>query len=224
VDLRYDVDGATVLFTTREGGVSEGPYASLNLGRMTGDDADRVEANRARLAERVGVPWGRVARARQVHGIRVLRDVEIDGDWPEGDAHVVTEHGRPALVFVADCLPIALVADEGVAMVHGGWRGLSDGIVAAAVRELGGARSAVIGPGIGACCYEVGDDVREAFPAETHAGRHLDLKRAAALALREAGVAEIQDAGLCTSCRADLFFSHRRDEGVTGRQAGVVWR
>jgi YfiH family protein len=224
VDLRYDVDGATVLFTTRAGGVSEGPYASLNLGRLTGDDADRVDANRALLAERVGVPWERFARARQVHGTRVVRDVEIDGDWPEADAHVVTEPGRPALVFVADCLPIALVGDGGVAMVHGGWRGLAEGIVAEAVRELGGARSAVIGPGIGACCYEVGDEVREAFPAETHAGRHLDLKRAAARSLRRAGVADVQDVGLCTSCRGDLFFSHRRDQGVTGRQAGVTWR
>jgi len=115
-------------------------------------------------------------------------------------------------------------------MVHAGWRGLADGVVEeglAALGSDGGGRArlhAAIGPGIGPCCYEVGDEVRERFPAEVAHGRHLDLKAAARRRLESAGVAEVHDVGLCTSCHPELFFSHRRDEGTTGRQAGVVWR
>jgi YfiH family protein len=219
VRLQYEIDGATVLFTTRDGGVSEGPYASLNLGLMTGDDPERVGANRARLAEQVGAPWERFAQARQVHGTHVS-----EGGGDEADGQVVREPMRPALVYVADCLPIALVADDGVAMLHGGWRGLAGGIVGEGVAKLGGAHSAVIGPGIGPCCYEVGDEVREAFPSAARAGeRNLDLKAAARAALEAAGVAQITDVGACTSCHPERFFSHRRDDGVTGRQAGLVW-
>ena len=83
---------------------------------------------------------------------------------------------------------------------------------------------AAIGPGIGACCYEVGDEVRAEFPAEVADGRHLDLKLAARRRLENAGVAAVHDVGLCTACHPELFFSHRRDHGTTGRQAGVVWR
>jgi len=211
--------GATALFTTRHGGVSEGPYASLNLGRLTGDEDARVDENRARLAGRLGVPWERVRWARQVHGTDVST-----GDRAEADGQVTSEAHTPALVFVADCLPIALTGPGGVAMLHAGWRPLAGGIVRYGVEALGGATHAVIGPGIGPCCYEVGDEVRARFPAEAADGRHLDLKLAARRALREAGVEHVHDVGLCTSCRPDLFFSHRRDQGVTGRQAGVVWR
>jgi polyphenol oxidase len=225
--LAIDLDGATALFTTRHGGVSEGPYASLNLGRRTGDDGARVEANRERLGEVAGHDWGRFARAIQVHGTRVRRVDAVprrEDPWEEADGHATALAGVPAMVFVADCLPIAIAGDDGVAMVHAGWRGLAGGIVAEAAAALGGGPlRAAIGPGIGPCCYEVGDEVREQFPAEAAAGRMLDLKLAARRALEAAGAAEIHDAGLCTSCDA-RFFSHRRDEGVTGRQAGVVWR
>jgi|SRR5947209_14909177 len=212
------MDGATALFTDRRGGVSEGPFASLNLGRLTGDDEARVDANRERLAGRLGVPWERVRWARQVHGTDVSR-----GDREEADAQVVTEPGAPALVFVADCLPIAVVGRGCAAMLHAGWRPLAGGIVARGVAELEGPLRAVIGPGIGACCYEVGDEVRARFPDEAARGRHLDLKLAARRALEDAGVHEVHDVDLCTACHPELFFSHRRDEGVTGRQAGVVW-
>jgi len=225
--IAVDLDGATALFTTRHGGVSEGPFASLNLGRRTGDDGERVETNRERLGELVGHDWGRFARAIQVHGTRVRRVTEVparEDPWEEADGHVTALRGVPALAFVADCLPIALASPDAVAILHAGWRGLADGIVETGVAMLDGEVRAVIGPGIGACCYEVGDEVRERFEPEAARGRHLDLKLAARRALEAAGVREIQDVGLCTSCHPDLFFSHRRDNGVTGRQAGVVWR
>jgi YfiH family protein len=226
--LAIDLDGATALFTTRRGGVSEGPYASLNLGRRTGDDGASVEANRERVGEIAGHDWGRFARAIQVHGTRVRRVEDVprrDDPWEEADGHVTALAGVPALVFVADCLPVAIAGPEAVAMVHAGWRGLAGGILAEAAGMLGaGPLHAAIGPGIGACCYEVGDEVRARFPAEAARGRHLDLKLAARRALEAAGVAEVHDAGLCTSCDPERFFSHRRDDGVTGRQAGIAWR
>ena len=226
--LAIDLDGATALFSTRRGGVSEGPFASLNIGRRTGDEGERVDANRERLAAQVGVGWGRFARAIQVHETTVRRVTRVprrDDPWEHADGHATALPRVPALVFVADCLPIVLVAPGAVAMVHAGWRGLAGGVVAEGVRALesDGSVRAVIGPGIGACCYEVGDDVRAGFPAEAADGRHLDLKLAARRALEAAGVAEVHDAGLCTACHPELFFSHRRDHGTTGRQAGVVW-
>jgi YfiH family protein len=227
--LAIDLDGATALFTTRRGGVSEGPFASLNLGRRTGDEGARVEENRERLGKIAGPGWGRFARAIQVHGTRVRRVNDVPGaddPWEEADGHATALRDVPALVFVADCLPIALAARNGVAIVHAGWRGLADGIVAEGLAALDadGPIRAAIGPGIGPCCYEVGDEVRERFPAEAAHGRNLDLKLAARRALEAAGVQEIHDAGLCTACDAERFFSHRRDQGTTGRQAGVVWR
>ena len=223
--LTFEIDGATALFTDRRGGVSEGPFASLNLGRRTGDEGERVEANRERVGELSGHDWGRFARAIQVHGTRVRRVIDVprrEDPWEEADGHVTALAGVPALVFVADCLPIALAGPGAVAMVHAGWRGLAGGIVAEAAAMLGdGPLRAAIGPGIGPCCYEVGDEVRERFPAEAASGRALDLKLAARRALEAAGVDEVHDIGLCTSCHPELFFSHRRDAGVTGRQ-GVI--
>jgi YfiH family protein len=135
-----------------------------------------------------------------------------------------------AAVHVADCLPIAIGGDGGVAMLHGGWRGLDAGIVAHGVRALralgvGGQLEAVIGPGAGGCCYETGDEVRERFAAwEASPGRLLDLKAVAAAQLREAGVGTVHDIGLCTICTPEhRFFSHRRDGASTGRQGGFAW-
>jgi YfiH family protein len=214
-----ELDGASVLFTTRRGGVSEGPYESLNLGRLTGDEGPNVDENRARLAESVGTEWERFRWARQVHGTDVAR-----GDREEADGQVVAEPHTPAMVFVADCLPIALAGPGAVAMLHAGWRGLAGGIVKNGVEPLEGPVSAAIGPGIGPCCYEVGHEVRAQFPSEAAEGRNLDLKLAARRALENAGVTDIHDVDLCTACHPELFFSHRRDDGVTGRQAGLVWR
>ncbi len=128
------------------------------------------------------------------------------------------------LVYTADCLPVALAGPGGAAILHCGWRGLAAGIVAEGVAAVG-ATHAAIGPGIGPCCYEVGDEVLGAFAGLGEgiaAERMLDLPEVARRLLREAGVEQVESAGLCTRCEPELFFSHRRDGGP-GRQAGLVW-
>jgi YfiH family protein len=221
--LAIALDGGTALFTTRRGGVSEGPFASLNLGLWTDDDPERVRQNRARV-ERIG--GGRLAQARQVHGTRVIPAQPRNGaEPPDADGQVTADRGVAPMVLTADCLPVALIAPEGVAMLHAGWRGLAGGILgegAGALRDLGAGRiAAAIGPGAGLCCYEVGEEVHAAFGTS---GRTVDLKAIARARLEEAGVDEVHDCGLCTMCDPERFFSHRRDRGVTGRQAGVAWR
>jgi polyphenol oxidase len=213
--LAIDLPGGTALFTTRRGGVSEGPYASLNLGLWTDDDSGRVRENRERLRAEVGAQ--RLAQGRQVHGTRVVVDAE---GIEEADGQVTAAPGVAAMVLVADCLPVALAGPDRVAMLHAGWRGLAGGVLEAGV-EATGAVCAAIGPGIGPCCYEVGDDVRAVFGTSEPT---LDLKAIARARLEAAGVRDIHDCGLCTSCDAERFFSHRRDRGVTGRQAGLAWR
>lgn len=228
------LDGGRVLFTTRRGGVSEGPFASLNLGLRTDDDTSRVRANREMLAAQLGLPWSDFLHGRQVHGPVVRRATEPPSARrraAEEDGQATSAEGTPALVLVADCLPIALVADGAVAALHGGWRGLAAGILeegVAALRDCGGAGPivAALGPCARACCYEVGEEVLAHFD-ETGARRgkrNLDLAAIAQVRLRRAGVAEIHDVGLCTMCAPGLFFSHRRDAGRTGRQAGLAWR
>jgi YfiH family protein len=181
------------------------------------------------------VPWERFARGRQVHETAVRRvTVPPAGEPPEpGDGQATALAGVPAIVLTADCLPIALAADGAVAMVHAGWRGLATGVIEEsmrALREVGGEGTvhAAIGPGAGGCCYEVGQEVHAAFAdegADVRDGRRLDLKLISRRRLEAAGVDEIHDVGLCTMHEpAELFFSHRRDGGVTGRQGGVVWR
>ena len=129
------------------------------------------------------------------------------------------------LVQVADCLPVAVAGDGGVAMLHCGWRGLAAGIVERGSAEVG-ARAAAIGPGIGPCCYEVGEEVLDAFGGlgdGIATGRMLDLPEVARRLLAAAGVESVESADLCTSCNPELFFSHRRDAGRTGRQGGLAW-
>jgi YfiH family protein len=213
--LAIDLPGGTALFTTRRGGRSEGAFASLNLGLLTTDDPENVRANRELVRERAGV--ARLAQGRQVHGTRVVVDAE---GVEEADGQATTALDVAAIVLTADCLPVALAGPGVVAMVHAGWRGLANGVLEAGVAATG-AVAAAIGPGIGPCCYEVGDDVRAVFGTS---GRTLDLKAIACERLRAAGVADVHDCGLCTACDAERFFSHRRDRGVTGRQAGLAWR
>jgi purine-nucleoside/S-methyl-5'-thioadenosine phosphorylase / adenosine deaminase len=218
--LAIALPGGTALFTTRRGGVSDGPFASLNLGLWTDDDAGRVRENRARVEALAGA---RLAQARQVHGTDVV--TAGPGTAGEADGQVTAEHGVAPMALTADCLPIALVAPEGVAMLHAGWRGLADGVVengVDALRAIGGRRIvAAIGPGAGPCCYEVGEEVHAAFGTS---GRTVDLKAIARRRLEDAGVQAVHDCGLCTMHDPERFFSHRRDRGVTGRQAGVAWR
>jgi YfiH family protein len=230
--VAIELPGASALFTTRRGGSSQGPYASLNLGRWTDDDPEAVERNRSALAQRLGVSF---AYGRQVHGSQVRRVAAGCVDRAalvEADGHATATPGVAPMVLTADCLPIAIAGDGAVAMLHAGWRGLAAGVVAQgadAVRELG-ARDplvAAIGPGAGRCCYEVGEGVHAAFArhgSQVRNGRNLDLKAIARLELERAGVAEVHDSELCTICSdPSLFYSHRRDHGITGRQAGIAW-
>ena len=221
--LEADLGGARVAFSTRLGGVSEPPFDSLNLGLLTDDAQEAVEENRRRLAAALGFEPEQVVFARQVHGTRLIEH-PVDGTV-EADGHVVREPGLAALVFTADCLPVAVAGPGGVAMLHAGWRGLAGGILAAGAEAVE-ATSAAIGPGVGPCCYEVGDEVLDAFAGlgdGVAAGRMLALPEVARRQLAAAGVEQIESAGLCTSCEAELFFSHRRDAGRTGRQGGVAW-
>jgi purine-nucleoside/S-methyl-5'-thioadenosine phosphorylase / adenosine deaminase len=232
--IAADLPGTRALFTTRRGGVSTGPFTSMNLGRKTDDDYDNVRENRARVAAATGCPWEQFLFGWQVHGATVLRGTgPQDQDKPraKADGQATALIGHPVLAFGADCQPILLAADGGVAALHAGWRTLAAGIVAegvTALRDVGGTGpiTALIGPGARGCCYEVGEEVHAEFAQyDARRGeRNLDLAAVARQQLAEHGVDAVHDTGLCTMCWFGLFFSHRRDGGVTGRQAGVVWR
>jgi len=200
--LQARLSGARAAFSTRSAGdVKESPE---------------------RLAAALGLNPDRIATARQVHGADLLRDAG-EPTGVDADGHVLTKPAGAALVKVADCLPVALAGRGGAAILHCGWRPLAAGIVAKGVEAVG-ATEAAIGPGIGPCCYEVGDEVLAAFAPLGEgiaAGRMLDLAEAARRLLREAGVERVESAGLCTRCD-ERFFSHRRD-GDPRRQAGAVW-
>ena len=220
-----------MVFTTRLGGVSQGPYASLNLGRKSGDDVERVDTNRRIACKSIGAGAERLALNYQVHSDRVLqaipgmRGAHADGLWTD-------EPGLPVLALSADCLPIALARTGGeqraVAVLHVGWRGLLAGIVEAGARALGErALAAAIGPGIGPCCYEVGEEVAAPFRGRfgddvVHESR-LDLWTSAERALRAAGVERVDRFDRCTACEPETFFSHRRDAGRTGRQGVIAY-
>ena len=221
--IRWEPPGYSVVFSMRTGGVSEGPYESLNLGRMTGDDVERVDENRRLLCATIDADAERLALNRQVHSTVVHR-AESGARGAPGDGLWTDEPGQPILAMTADCLPIALTRTDGqpaVAVLHAGWRGLLDGIVRVGVETLGSPLQAAIGPAIGPCCYEVGEEVSApfaaAFGADVVSGRKLDLWSAAERALNAAGVKAVLRTDLCTVCHPELFFSHRR----TGKPRGV---
>jgi polyphenol oxidase len=223
-----------VAFGSRVGGVSDAPYDSLNVGVLTDDlDANVVE-NRSRLAAAVGVEPRKVPIGLQVHGADLATHDGPQDPTPftepgtapaEADGHVVRLPGLAPLVLTADCLPVALAGPGGVAMLHCGWRGLAAGIIGRGALAVE-ATAAAIGPGIGPCCFEVGREVLDAFAdlgqgiAE---GRMLDLPEVARRQLAGAGVEEVESAVRCTFCEAELFFSHRRDQGKTGRMGNLAW-
>jgi purine-nucleoside/S-methyl-5'-thioadenosine phosphorylase / adenosine deaminase len=226
--LWWDAPGPyRVAFSTRHGGISEGPYASLNLGVLTDDSPENAHENRRRLCAAVGTDAESLAMNRQVHAATVNRAVAGERGR-EGDGLWTDKPGVPMLKLTADCLPVALVRRNGspaLALLHAGRLGLLEGIVEAGVATLGGANlAAAVGPGIGPCCYEVGNEIADAYRARfgptAVRGRNLDLWTVAERVLRDAGVASLERADVCTACSAD-FFSHRRDRGVTGRQ-GVI--
>jgi YfiH family protein len=225
-------------FTTRRGGVSSAPFDTANLGGAVGDAPAAVEANWEALRRETGLGF---ARVRQVHGDRVVVARSAGDPREEADAVVSAAPGVAACVAVADCVPI-LLADPrsgAVAAVHAGWRGTVARIAARAVealvREAGsapGELAAVVGPGIGPCCFEVDRDLAARFRAEfgprvadvRERGSRVDLFLANELVLRVAGLApgRVEVIGRCTSCDAASFFSHRRDAGRSGRQVGFI--
>jgi YfiH family protein len=213
-----------VAFTTRAGGVSEGVYESLNLTAGTGDDPKRVERNRELACRAVGVPAAPLAFNRQVHSPLVHRAGEGARGAP-GDGLWSDEAGVPMLAMSADCLPIAVARvgeRRALAVLHAGWRGLAEGVVAAGVETLGsGEVAAIIGPAIGPCCYEVGPEVSVLFDDDLTCESRLDLWTAAERALEAAGAARVDRVDLCTSCHPELFFSHRRSGRARGAQ-GVI--
>lgn len=241
--IRPPVDGPCgAAFTTRVGGASAGPYASLNVGGTVDDDPGAVRANRTAVCAALDVEPARVVAGTQVHGISVRRVGDADAGgrfldattaWPEGDGLCTEDPDLCLAVFGADCLPILLWRRDrpGVAAVHAGWRGLVDGIVEAAAAALGppGVIGVAIGPGIGPCCYPVSDEVRQRFRTrfgeEVLRGVAVDLAAAARAALTGRGIpaGAIWTLDTCTACDADRWFSFRRDGAPTGRQAGLVW-
>jgi len=198
--ILWDEPGYVVGFTTRNGGVSEGVYASLNLTTGTGDDPAHVEENRRIACELLGLDAARLAFNRQVHSPTVHR--AHDGARGEpGDGLWSDDPGLPMLAMSADCLPVAIARTDGeraLAVVHAGWRGLSEGALTAAVDAVGGETAAIVGPAVGPCCYEVGPEVSELFDDDLITERKLDLWTAAERALRRAGVVRVERVDLCT--------------------------
>lgn len=219
---------AAVRFFTRLGGVSGAPYDSLNVSTKVGDDEASVSENLSRI--RRAMNGNETAWVRQSASDRVLR-VDSPGLAGEGDALVTSESGFSLAVAVADCVPVALVSPGEAGMVHSGWRGTLSGISANAAAEMASdpaGISAYIGPCIRECCYEVSEemaaDFEERFGGDVAEGRYLSLPRAIRRNLEEAGVGEIHDLGLCTGCRPDLFYSHRKQKPATGRSLAAVAR
>jgi YfiH family protein len=215
-------------FTDRSGGVSQGVFASFNLGDHVSDDAEDVQANRALLASK----YGPVQFMNQVHGSRIVIIESVTDEAPTADALVTGIAGVTLAVMVADCIPLILISAEAVAAVHVGRRGLVNGVAVKTVdlmREMGAKKiRATLGPAICGRCYEVSQDVHDEVvalhplaTAQTSSGTPaLDLPKALKGALAAEGISEINDLQICTVESAD-HFSYRRD-GLTGRQVGLV--
>jgi YfiH family protein len=216
--------GGLALFTTRAEG---------NLSTGTGDDHAHGLDRRGELCSGLGLRW--LCSSRQMHGtaVHVVDQITGTGGEPvaiDADGHVTATPGVGAMVLAADCLAVALGCDGAVAMLHAGWRGLAAGVLEQGVRALRALGedekpiAAVVGPGAGVCCYEVGAEARDAF-ADAHAhvhGRRLDLRAIAEERLRAAGVAEVSHVDACTICD-ERFFSYRREGARAGRHAGIAW-
>jgi polyphenol oxidase len=219
--------GGRALFTERQHG---------NLSSAGGERAAQAAEARERLREQIGLE--RLVRGYQEHGTVVRRigempsreldaDGGLEGERPRADGQATAVPDVGAMVLAADCLPVALGCTGAVAMLHAGWRGLAAGVLEQGVLALGelGDRQpilAIVGPGAGACCYEVGCEVHDAFHGAHHHGRHIDLRAIARERLLAAGVQEVRQVDACTICDR-RFFSHRREGARSGRQAGVAW-
>lgn len=228
---------------TRIGGVSQGPYATLNLGHTVGDDLAAVKENHRRALGTLGLEPGQIVSPYQVHGARVgiVGQDHLGTVQSETDALVTSTPGVALMMRFGDCTPLMLFdpVRRVVGMAHAGWRGVVAGVVEATIQTMTeqlncdpGDVWAGIGPTIGPCCYEVGPDVAAEIEAAAPPGAgvvrhnngrvHADLPAAVSAQLRAAGVEQIEDAGLCTACRVDEFFSHRAEHGRTGRFGTVI--
>jgi polyphenol oxidase len=224
------------LMTTRQGGVSQGPYGSLNLATHVGDEPQAVAENRSRLRSACQLP-GEPFWLSQVHGCTVA-DSALDRPGCEADAVFSSNPGVVCAVMTADCLPLLITDRAGsrVCAVHAGWRGLAQGVIESAVHRMGAEVGEImvwLGPAIGPDMFEVGDEVRQIFQdANSEDGvafrpgrgdRWLaDIYQLAHLRLKRLGVGYVGGGGYCTAKQADLFYSYRR-EGVTGRMASMIW-
>ncbi len=244
--------GVRVAFTSKEGGVSEGPYASLNLGSHVGDDLDAVLLNRRLLMEALGAPELPVLVPNQVHGSTVVGvDSSSAGNLVEcqqraqagSDALVVAADNVAALLCFADCTPVVIVSPSGrFAVCHAGWRGVVAGVVPSALKQLiaydGGDQhkaasqcNVYIGPHIAGECFEVGAEVVQAFVDAFGDScvvdeRHISMARALRVSLCRSGVVpeRIADAGMCTVCHADTYYSYRASGGTCGRHGAIAFR
>ena len=259
--MRVQVDGlldpgrVVHAFSTRLGGVSRPPYASLNLGASVGDDPLAVEENRRRFFGGFGIALSQVVRVRQVHGDGVLivdRGLASRAGFPQllidehyrYDALATNLTGLALVVSTADCVPI-LIHDpvcQAIAAIHAGWPSTAKRIAARAIEAMTAVYGthprdcrAVIGPSVRGCCYEVDGVVTDAMQAALPSWRshavptrpghvRLDLAEVNRAILAGAGVRSehIKDAGLCTACRTDLFFSHRAEKPKTGRMMNLI--
>ena len=244
VSTTLEKAGFLAAFTERTGGTSAKPFDSLNLSLAVEDDAEKVRANRARVVEGLGIaPF---ATAEQVHGANAVRVGakragagwdDLDSRIPHADVLFTASAGLPLAVLTADCLPMVFAspATGVVAVVHAGWRGIAAGILprAAALFDDPSDVRVAIGPAIGPDHYEVKEDVALAVASASGAGAvtdrragklYLDLPATARAHLRALAIRKVEDTGLCTACQRGRFYSHRRDRGTTGRQAGIAVR
>ena len=249
---KWRSSGVENLFTARVGGVSEGHYASLNLGLHVADEKPLVQENRKILAQALGVPLERLVCCEQVHGTNVFKVSSADAgrgvlDYEtairETDALITQEEDLYLTLFFADCVPVFFYdpVHRAVGLAHGGWKGawgrISSAVTAAMGEEFGCRAEDIeawIGPGIGACCFEIGDDLAEKVAARDGWGEFLskredgrtvwDLKETHRRILLESGLKpeHIAVSAECTSCLAPAFFSYRRDGGITGRMAALI--
>ena len=231
------LDGVEIRVSTREGGVSQSPYDSLNLADHVGDQAECVAENRRRLAE--ALPSDALCWLNQVHGVNVVE--AAPGVVPDADAHWTAARDLPLAVLTADCLPVVLMARDAssVGIAHAGWRGLAAGVLESLLAAMPAGQASItawLGPAISAAAYEVGPEVKATFEQQcgeesgdcfhpSHRQGHwmADLAGLARLRLTRAGVSTITGGGRCTVGEPDQFFSHRREGPATGRMATLAW-
>ena len=231
------LDGVEIRVSTREGGVSQPPYDSLNLADHVGDQAESVAESRRLLAN--VLPGDAVCWLNQIHGVRTVEARE--GVVPAADAHWTDARNRPLAVLTADCLPVVIVAGDAtcVGIAHAGWRGLAAGVLESLLSAMPAepaSMTAWLGPAISAAAYEVGPEVKKTF--EQHCGEAggdcfqpsnrrghwmADLTALARLRLSWAGVPTIAGVDRCTYGEPEHYFSHRREGPATGRMATLVW-